>query len=107
PGHDRAVRRRLRRDLGIGDLPGPAGDRLARMSGEPGVALALDGVVKQYPGGVAALSGVSVEIPAGDQVAVLGPSGSGKTTLLTILGTLERPTSGVVRVADHDVGSAS
>jgi putative ABC transport system ATP-binding protein len=67
----------------------------------------LDGVVKEYPGGVAALRGVSVEIDDGEQVAVIGPSGSGKTTMLTIMGTLERPTSGEVQVAGRDVGSAS
>jgi putative ABC transport system ATP-binding protein len=71
------------------------------------VSLALDAVVKEYPGGVAALRGVSVDIPAGDQVAVVGPSGSGKTTLLTILGTLERPSCGTVRVAGVDVMAAS
>lgn len=71
------------------------------------LALALDRVVKEYPGGVAALRGVSVDIPAGDQVAVIGPSGSGKTTMLTILGTLERATRGEVRVAGQDVGSSS
>jgi putative ABC transport system ATP-binding protein len=70
-------------------------------------ALALEGVTKHYPGGVAALRGVSVRVAAGDQVAVIGPSGSGKTTLLTILGTLERPTSGVVQVAGHDLATAS
>jgi len=79
------------------DRPAPAG----------GIALALDGVVKEYPGGVFALRGVSVEIPDRDQVAVVGPSGSGKTTLLTIMGTLERPTAGRVQVAGHDVRSAS
>jgi putative ABC transport system ATP-binding protein len=73
----------------------------------PGVALALDGVGKDYPGGVTALRGVTVEIPSGDQVAVIGPSGSGKTTMLTILGTLERPTSGQVHVAGCDVATAS
>jgi putative ABC transport system ATP-binding protein len=71
------------------------------------VTLALDAVVKEYPGGVAALRGVSVDIPAGDQLAVVGPSGSGKTTLLTILGTLERPSRGDVRVAGVDVMAAS
>ena len=71
------------------------------------MALELDGVVKEYPGGVAALRGVSLEVPDGDQVAVVGPSGSGKTTMLTIMGTLERSTAGAVRVAGHDIGSAS
>jgi putative ABC transport system ATP-binding protein len=71
------------------------------------VAVELDGVVKEYPGGVAALRDVTVGIPDGDQVAVVGPSGSGKTTMLTIMGTLERPTSGSLSVAGQDVGSAS
>jgi len=71
------------------------------------VALALAGVVKEYPGGVAALRGVSLEIADGDRVAVVGPSGSGKTTMLTIMGTLERATRGRVEVAGRDVGSAS
>jgi putative ABC transport system ATP-binding protein len=70
-------------------------------------ALALEDVAKEYPGGVAALRGVSVEIATGDQVAVVGPSGSGKTTMLTILGTLERPTRGEVRVAGQDVRSST
>ena len=72
-----------------------------------GLALALDRVGKEYPGGVAALREITVQIPIGDQVAVVGPSGSGKTTLLTILGTLERPSSGAVRVAGHDVVKAT
>jgi putative ABC transport system ATP-binding protein len=70
-------------------------------------ALALEEVVKEYPGGVAALRGVSVQVAEGDQLAVVGPSGSGKTTLLTILGTLERPSHGEVRVAGVDVVTAS
>jgi putative ABC transport system ATP-binding protein len=71
------------------------------------MAVELDGVVKEYPGGVAALRGVSLEIPDGDQVAVVGPSGSGKTTMLTIMGTLERATGGRVEVAGRDIASAS
>jgi putative ABC transport system ATP-binding protein len=72
-----------------------------------GAALALHGVSKEYAGGVHALRSVSVEIGSGEQVAVVGPSGSGKTTMLTILGTLERPTSGDVRIAGRDVVKAS
>ncbi|HTX12394.1 MAG TPA: ABC transporter ATP-binding protein [Solirubrobacteraceae bacterium] len=71
------------------------------------MALTLDEVVKEYPGGVAALRGVSMEIPDGDQVAVVGPSGSGKTTMLTIMGTLERASGGRVEVAGRDIASAS
>jgi len=70
-------------------------------------ALRLHDVDKEYPGGVRALREVSIEIPDGDQVAVVGPSGSGKTTMLTVLGTLERPTSGTVEVSGHDVVHAS
>jgi putative ABC transport system ATP-binding protein len=76
-------------------------------AGGNGVALALGEVSKEYPGGVHALRGVSVEIESGDQVAVVGPSGSGKTTMLTVLGTLERPTRGSVQVAGRDVVNAS
>jgi putative ABC transport system ATP-binding protein len=71
------------------------------------IVLALDRVEKEYPGDVAALRSVTVDIANGDQVAVVGPSGSGKTTMLTILGTLERPTSGEVRIAGRDVAKAS
>jgi putative ABC transport system ATP-binding protein len=70
-------------------------------------ALRLRDVAKEYPGGVRALGGVSVEIAAGEQVAVVGPSGSGKTTMLTVLGTLERPTSGEITILDRDVDRAS
>jgi len=70
-------------------------------------ALLLRDVLKEYPGDVRALSHVSVEIRTGERVAVVGPSGSGKTTMLTVLGTLERPTSGEVIVAGHDTVHAS
>jgi putative ABC transport system ATP-binding protein len=71
------------------------------------MAMALDHVTKEYPGGVVALRDVVVEIPAGDQVAVVGASGSGKTTMLTVMGTLERVTRGQVEVAGQAVGAAS
>jgi putative ABC transport system ATP-binding protein len=72
-----------------------------------GVSVRLSGVTKEYPGGVHALRSVSVEIGAGEQVAVVGPSGSGKTTMLTVMGTLERPTSGEVLLAGRNAASAS
>jgi putative ABC transport system ATP-binding protein len=72
-----------------------------------GVALRLRQVSKVYPGDVHALRGVSVDMQSGEQVAVVGPSGSGKTTMLTVLGTLERPSSGQVEVAGRDVVGAT
>ena len=69
--------------------------------------LELREVVKEYPGAVRALDGVSVSVSSGEQVAIVGASGSGKTTMLTVLGTLERPTGGSVRVAGTDVEHAS
>jgi putative ABC transport system ATP-binding protein len=63
-------------------------------------------VTREYQlGGVAvpALRGVSVTIPPGDYAAVLGPSGSGKSTLMHLLGGLDRPTSGTLRIAGRDV----
>ncbi|MGH2886612.1 MAG: ATP-binding cassette domain-containing protein, partial [Solirubrobacteraceae bacterium] len=64
--------------------------------------LALDHVEKSYPGGVAALRSVTVDIATGDRVAVVGPSGSGKTTMLMIIAGLERVTKGRVSVAGTD-----
>ena len=72
-----------------------------------GAAVALRNVAKEYAGGVHALRSVTVEIGQGEQLAVVGPSGSGKTTMLTIMGTLERPTRGEVRVAGQEVERAS
>jgi putative ABC transport system ATP-binding protein len=67
--------------------------------------LELEGVTKTYPGPVDVLHGVSLAVAAGELAAVVGPSGSGKSTLLHIMGTLERATAGIVRVAGHDVAA--
>ncbi len=67
-------------------------------------ALELRDVVKEYPGQppVRALDDVSLRIEHGELVAVVGPSGSGKSTLLNVMGTLDRPTAGVVEVDGVD-----
>ncbi len=75
------------------------------MSPQP--VLELVDVVKSYPGGVEALRGVDLSIDERELCAIIGPSGSGKSTLLYIMGTLERATSGVVRIAGTAVAGAS
>ena len=69
--------------------------------------LELIDVVKRYPGGVEALRGVDLTVHAGELCAIVGPSGSGKSTLLSIMGTLERASGGIVRIAGADVALAS
>jgi putative ABC transport system ATP-binding protein len=77
------------------------------MSGES--VLELDGVTKTYgeQPPVAALRGVSFSIRRGELVAIVGPSGSGKSTLLHVVGTLERPSDGVVRINGVDAAGLS
>ncbi|HEY8545204.1 MAG TPA: ABC transporter ATP-binding protein [Acidimicrobiales bacterium] len=67
--------------------------------------LQLRDAVKEYPGSppVRALDGVSLDVVTGEMVAIVGPSGSGKSTLLHLIGALDRPSRGTVRVAGADL----
>jgi len=77
--------------------------------GGPSPVLELEQVTKTYPSSpsVTAVAGVSFTVTAGELVAIAGPSGSGKSTLLHMVGTLDRPSSGTVRVTGLDVATLS
>jgi putative ABC transport system ATP-binding protein len=81
-----------------------AGDLAGRPAGGVPV-LELENVSKVYPGQppVRALAGVSLAVAAGELAAIVGPSGSGKSTLLHLMGTLDKPTAGTVRITGLDV----
>jgi putative ABC transport system ATP-binding protein len=84
-------------------------DSLAR-TGPIGTRIDLDGVVKRYRVGdveVVALDGIDLHVDESAFVVILGPSGSGKTTLLNMIGALDTPTSGSVRVAGQQLTGAS
>jgi lipoprotein-releasing system ATP-binding protein len=69
------------------------------------LSLVVTDVRKEYPtrsGPLPVLGGVSLSLNRGESAAVMGPSGSGKSTLLHILGTLDRPTAGTVKLDDAD-----
>ncbi len=77
------------------------------MTGQP--VLELRDVAKRYSGEppLEVLREVGLTVEAGEMAAIVGPSGSGKSTLLHLIGTLDRPSEGTVRVAGHDVGALS
>ena len=69
----------------------------------------LSQVTKRFDSaaGVVALDGVNLLIPKGQTISIMGPSGSGKSTLLNLLGTLDRPTSGDIRIDGETTTSLS
>ncbi len=74
------------------------------------IVVNLIDVRKEYQMGsniVAALDGLSLEVPGRSLAAIVGPSGSGKSTLLNLLGALDRPTSGKVLIRDADLAELS
>jgi putative ABC transport system ATP-binding protein len=87
-------------------MPGPAApaDR-----GGPGTRIGLDGIEKRYRVGerdVLALADVDLHVDDAALVVILGPSGSGKTTLLNMVGLLDTPTGGSIRLVGRDVTRA-
>ncbi|MFI0895600.1 ABC transporter ATP-binding protein [Streptomyces sp. NPDC020983] len=80
---------------------------MSTTSGAGPAVLEFDAVCKTYPGGVAAVREVSLRIGRGELVAVVGPSGSGKSSMLNLMGSLDRPSSGQVRIDGHDVAKLS
>ena len=73
----------------------------------PPVAVEVEGLVHRYPGGIEAVRGVDLIVPAGTAVAILGQNGSGKTTLVKHLNGLLRPDSGVVTVGGRDIADTA
>jgi putative ABC transport system ATP-binding protein len=92
---------------GLTNAPGAADRPRPGSEADGGLVLELAGVTKVYPGTppVTALREISFAVAAGELVAIVGPSGSGKSTLLHLMGTLDRPSSGMVRVAGLEVAA--
>ena len=91
-------------------VPGTDAGAVDARVGHQGTRIDLDEVTKRYRVGatdVVALDGVSLHVDEASLVVILGPSGCGKTTLLNMIGALDVPTSGTVRVAGQLVTGTS
>src|SRR5918992_6098770 len=74
-----------------------------RSEGMASSAIEAHDLVKEYPGGVRALDGLSFTVEEGTVFGLLGPNGAGKSTAVRILTTLARADEGAARVAGYDV----
>lgn len=83
--------------------PTTTGVTVRRFSGMDAL-VQINDVTKRYDGSAApAVDGITLEIGAGEAVAVMGPSGSGKSTLLNLVAGLDRPTTGTITVAGKQI----
>src|SRR5665213_3576244 len=74
------------------------------------IILSSQGLIKRFPQGereIEVLHGIDLEFKRGEIVAILGPSGAGKSTLLHLLGLMEQPTAGVLKINDEEVQGLS
>jgi putative ABC transport system ATP-binding protein len=87
----------------------PLGDDASPLDDDSRLVLEVDQVTRVYPSvpPITALRGVSFTVGRGELVAIVGPSGSGKSTLLHLMGSLDRPSTGSVRITGLDVGQMS
>jgi sn-glycerol 3-phosphate transport system ATP-binding protein len=69
--------------------------------------VSLEGIIKEFPGGVRAVNDVSLEVPDGEFLVLVGPSGCGKTTALRLIAGLEKATSGTIRIGSRVVNGIS
>ena len=90
------------------DQAAPSGGALTQSPDQPVIeAVDLTRIYRRGSEEIRALDGVSLLAHRGDFIAIVGPSGSGKTTLLNLLGCLDLPTSGVLRLDGEDVAGLS